>query len=84
MLHPPLTRARALSLLLFVLLSAACTAPGPTVEVPAILTELPERPVPPADPTDRDVAFLLIRQDEVLQACYSQMQRIRVLLGSAR
>lgn len=73
------TPARARTALLFVLLCAACTSP-PIQQVPVALTELPDRPQPPADPTDRDVALLLVAQDEVIQACYSQMGRIRALV----
>jgi hypothetical protein len=53
-------------------------------EVPAALTELPPRPVLGPEPTDRDVALLIVGQDEVIQACYSQMERIRALTTRER
>ena len=60
---------------------AACAPRTVPQDIPLALTEVP-RPAPlPADPTDRDVAMLIIAQDEALQACYSQMDRIRSLLG---
>ena len=67
--------------LLFGLLCAGC-APQAIQQVPLALTELPPPPAPPADPTDRDIALLIVGQDEVLQACYSQMGRIRALVGA--
>lgn len=73
------TPARAPIALLSVLLCVACTSP-PIQQVPVALTELPARPQPPADPSDRDVALLIVAQDEVIQACYSQMGRIQALL----
>lgn len=78
---PPIP-ARARIALLFGLLCAGC-APQAIQQVPQALTELPSRPLPPADPTDRDIALLIVAQDEVLQACYSQMGRIRTLVEPA-
>jgi hypothetical protein len=78
---------RALIALLFALPFAACAPLTVPQDIPVGLTELPQRPLPPAEPTDRDVALLLVGQDEVIQACYSQMGRIRALLepgGAAR
>lgn len=75
------TRARVLTVLLSALPFAACS-PVSLVpqEIPPSLTALPQRPLPPAEPTDREIALLLVGQDEVIQACYSQMERIRSLL----
>lgn len=78
----PRIPALAQAALPLVLLCAACS-PTRLVpqDIPVALTELPPRPLPPADPTDRDVALLIVGQDEVIQACYSQMARIRTLLA---
>ena len=84
MLPLPPTRARAPIALLFALLCVACTPRVVRQEVPLALTDLPARPVPPPDPSDKDVANLIISQDEVLGACYSQMSRIRTLLETPR
>lgn len=78
------TPARARIALLCGLLCGACTPLVERQEVPLALTDLPGRPVPPPDPSDRDIAYLIIAQDEVLGACYSQMSRIRTLLETPR
>ena len=80
----PPTHAPVRIALLSALLCAACTPQVVRQEVPLALTDLPARPVPPLDPSDKDVANLIIAQDEVLGACYSQMSRIRTLLETPR
>lgn len=80
MSHRPPIRALALRALLSALPLTACSGAIVPQEIPVALTELPARPVPPANPTDRDIALLIVGQDEILGACYSQMSRIRGLL----
>lgn len=78
------TPARLLPLLALFLTGCAATESVIVKQrVPAQLLSLPDRPPLPAGRlTDRQLALFILEQQEVVDACYSQMGRLGNLLDT--